>query len=158
MLVMKRLFYLLTLALVLPVVFNSCDDDDLPDVKIHVNFEGASLYNDTLFVAQGDTLNIKSITVENQEKGKTAALGGATYYWDYVFLGNNPFEPYNFSIAISDEMLIGSYLLQIVCPVYAEDKAAAEAVIAYPVHVLTPTDSIPSGSSAVTIRPDLKAD
>ena len=157
---MRKLFHLLTLALLLPVVFISCnDDDDLPDVKIKVDFSGATLYRDTLFVVQGDTMNISSITVENQESGKSAALGGATYFWDYICLGNNPFEPYNFTIAISDQTPIGYHLLQIVCPVYAEDKSVAEAVIAYPVHVLTPTDSIPTGTTnAVTVRPDIKHD
>lgn len=152
---MRKLLFILMSVCLLPIGLSSCsDDDDLPDVSIDVKLSGAVCHNDTIYVAIGDTINITSITVTNREKGKKAVLGGATYFWDYYRIGATNLEPYSYSIYISPQTVLGNHSLEIVCPVYAEDKSTAEAYIFYNVLVVESEDDLPdSGVTEVSIIP-----
>ncbi len=142
---MKKLLYLIAMALPLAFVATSCDDDeDLPNVEMNVAFSGAKFIDGSLFVVQGDTLTIDSVTVTNLEKGKAAMLTSATYYWDAVRLGTAIVQPYKFQIVTNDSTPVGQHLLQIETPILADDKSAAIGVLNYPVLVVADTTDIPS--------------
>ena len=90
---MKKLLYLLILALPL-VVMNSCDDDDdVPNVSLSATIDGATRVDNTLYVVSGETLDIESINIiDNTKKG--AVIGSASYFWDYYRLGGTIVAPY----------------------------------------------------------------
>jgi hypothetical protein len=158
---MKKLFYLFAMALPLAFCASSCDDDDdLPDVEISVAFSGCQNVDGTLFVVQGDTLSIDSVTVTNLEKGKAAVLTSATYYWDAVCLGTAIVQPYSFKIATSTLTAVGEHLLQIETPILAVDKSAAVGIVSYNVQVVADSLDIPgdSVSDPIVQAPNLVVD
>ena len=66
---MKKLFYLMMLAL--PMIFVACDDDDnLPRVDITVDFDNVANVDGELYIVKGDSLIVNSINVTNLEAGK----------------------------------------------------------------------------------------
>jgi hypothetical protein len=141
---MKKLLYLLVMALPLAFVSTSCnDDDDLPNVELNVSFSGGQFVEGTLFVVQGDTISIDSITITNLEKNKAAAITSATYYWDAVCLGTSIVHPFKFQIVTSESTPIGEHLLQIETPILAVDKSAAIGVVNYNVQVVADSLDIP---------------
>jgi hypothetical protein len=154
-----RKFFVILMTIGLTMAFNACnDDDDLPDVTIDVQFTGAIHHNDTLYVALGDTIDFTSITVTNLEKGKKAVLGGATYFWDYYRIGATNLEPFAYSLYINPLTTIGTHSLEIICPVYAEDKSAADAYIYYNVLVVESQDDLPdTGKTEVVVSPSYKS-
>lgn len=63
---MKKLFYLMMLAL--PMIFVACDDDDnLPRVDITVDFDNVANVDGVLYIVKGDSLIVNSINVTNLE-------------------------------------------------------------------------------------------
>jgi hypothetical protein len=141
---MKKLFYLIAMALPLVFFATSCDDDDdLPNVEMSVAFSNCKIVDDVVFVVQGDTLTIDSVTVTNLEKGKAAAITSATYYWDAVRLGTAVVSPFRFQIATSESTPLGEHLLQIETPVLAVDKAAAVGMMNYTVMVVADSLALP---------------
>lgn len=145
---MKRTHLWAFATLLLPLFFVSCsNDNDLPNVNYNIQLGGGAKLNPddgTIYVMQGDTLAIKSLAVTNNESGKSAAITDAQYYWDYNYIGGNPFAPYNFNIYITDETPVGGHNLTIQCSVVAVDKTPAVGVIDYPVVVVADSTQMPT--------------
>lgn len=139
---MKKLFYLL---LALPVFMGmiSCDsDDEFPPVDITVSIDGATRVGNTLYVVQGDTLDIASINmVDNTSKG--AVIGSATYFWDYYRVGGTIVKPYGMSFDTAD-VALGLHLLQVQISIYAVDYAPCMGYISYNVAVVSSESDIPT--------------
>lgn len=152
---MKRLLNIL-LPIVALLGFTSChDDNDLPDVDLSFNIEGAVRAEGSLYVVAGDDIVITGISVTNNDAGKVAMVTAASYYWDYYFLGENVVAPYGFTIQTTEDTPTGSHLLEVQCPVVAVDKAPATAVAAFNVVVVADASEIPAGgttSFAITPR------
>lgn len=161
---MKKLLYLIALAVAIPFALTSCSDDgkDLPDVDFSINIAGGVMDQNsgTIYAVQGDTLKIESLTVTNVETDKPAALTGAEYYWDYNFLGGSPFAPFSFKIYISDETSLGDHVLSIRTGVLAVDKEPAVGIVSYPVVVVADSTQLPQVEPApvLTSRVGLKAE
>lgn len=138
---MKKLYYLL---MALPLLMlSACDDEnDLPDVDVLVNIEGATRVNDILYVVQGDVLDISSITIEDHTK-KGAVIGSATYYWDYYNLGGTIVQPYGMEIPTSG-LPLGNHLLQIEMSIYAVDYPPCIGFVSYKVVIVKSSDDIPT--------------
>ncbi|MDE6277399.1 MAG: hypothetical protein K2M06_04745 [Muribaculaceae bacterium] len=137
---------LLTLAMICG--FSSCsDDNDLPDVSFVVNFDDATEVDGVLYVVQGETFDIESITPINNESNKAVELGGATYYWDYRPIGASLYKPFAFEITVTPATSLGRHILEIYCPVYAVDKAPANAIMSYQVEVVASADDLPVGGN-----------
>lgn len=155
--VMKKLYYFLLLAL--PVLmFASCDDEkSLPKVDVSVQIDGGVSVDNEIYVVQGDTLTVESINVVNKEQGKNAIITSATYSWDYVYVGVSVTPPYGAEF-VTDNMPLGSHLLQIECPLYAVDKSPAMMYMAYKVKIVESVDDIPSGEAVTqfTTTPGVK--
>lgn len=144
---MKKIFYLALLATVLPFALSSCSDngDDIPDVAFNMEVGGgAVMNNNTIYVAQGDTLAIESLGVTNLESDKAAAVTYANYYWDYNLLGVTRILPYSFDILISKDAPVGEHVLTVEAGVVAVDKAPAVAVVNYQVQVVADSTQLPS--------------
>ncbi len=125
---------------------SSCDDDDnLPDVDFDITISGGVKFDDGLYVVQGDELVIESIKVINNDKGKDAAIGTPSFYWDGYLLGVSPEPPYKFEISTDENTPVGRHILEIACQVFAVDKSIADAVIAYRVNVIASADDMPEG-------------
>lgn len=144
---MKKIIYLLMLA-VLPIALTAChDDDDLPQVDFTLTIEGGAYSNGTLYVVQGENLTISGITVTNVESGKGAMISSASYYWDGYYLGAAIQPPYGFEIETTDLTPLGGHTLEIVSPLYAVDKSLATAVLVYTVEVVESAADFPEGST-----------
>lgn len=162
---MKKFISLLLLSIPMVMGFTSCNDDDnLPDVQMSITVSGAQRIDNVIYVVRGDTLDIDSIGITNNEAGKAAAITSASYYWDYQPLGVSTLPPYGFSIVTTvptDNLPgtpLGRHLLEIQCPVLAVDKEVATSVLAYEVQVVESPDDIPSGtpSNYIMTTPTLK--
>lgn len=155
---MKKLFYLL---LALPLFFVSCsDDNDLPEFQLKIDMSGQTEITDkgVVVVPQGTPFVIESITAVNPSV-KDLALGGATYYWDYVFQGSTLVEP--FKMEFDTSMLpVGNHLLQIYIPVFAVNYSPCEAVVAYTIRITEPaedTPDTPGDTQTQTVTPQIKS-
>ena len=154
---MKKLFFLLCLIPAFGTMFSSCDDDDnLPDVDFDITISGGVKCDDGLYVVQGDELVIESMKVINNDKGKDAAIGTPSFYWDGYLLGVSPEPPYKFEISTDENTPVGRHILEIACQVFAVDKSIADAVIAYRVNVIASADDMPEvGTSTFRAEPKL---
>lgn len=152
---MKKLFYyLLILPLAISLASCSDDDDDIPPVDITVNIEGATRVDNTLYVVQGQNLDIVSIDmVDNTSKG--AVIGSATYYWDYYRVGGTIVKPYGMDFS-TQGMQLGLHLLQIKVSIYAVDYSPCMGYISYNVRVVGSESEIPSDGD-VEEDPSVKA-
>lgn len=139
---MKKLF---TLLMVIPLFVGmaSCDsDDDFPPVDITVSIEGATRVDNSLYVVQGDTLDVAAINmVDNTSKG--AVIGSATYFWDYYRVGGTIVKPYGMSFDTSG-VALGRHLLQVQISIYAVDYAPCIGYVSYNVIVVPSASDIPS--------------
>lgn len=145
---MKKLFYLLLLAL--PVIgMTSCDDDDdLPNVSLTATIEGATRVDHTLYVVSGDVIDIKSINlIDNTKKG--AVIGSASYFWDYYRLGGTIVAPYGMEID-TDGVQLGNHLLQINVSIYAVDYSPCIGYMEYPVKIVASESDIPTEGDVET--------
>lgn len=154
----KKFFYFLLLALP-ALCFVSCSDDgeDLPDVDFSLEFEGGVDVDGAIYVVRGETLEIKSITVTNNDKDKSALITSATYYWDAFRIGISAVPPYGFNIVVSEEAPLGRHELAIECPVYAVDKSPAVANLFYKVMVVESADDIPGDiAGGGSVEPEVR--
>ncbi len=152
---MKR-YIKLFLPLIAAIAFVACDDDDknLPDVTFNIEIENAQRVDGTLYIVQGDTLEVKSITVTNNEAGKEAFITSASYYWDYNYVFSSVIPPYGFSFYVGKNTPVGRHNLDIECPVYAVDKEAAVAISSFKVKVVASIEEIPAtGVKTFSVRP-----
>lgn len=149
---MKKILLAGLTSLALILGFSSCNDDnDLPDVSLLVEFNDATIADGTIYVVQGETFEIESVTPVNNESNKAVELGGVSYYWDYQILGASNIKPYGFEITVTPETPVGRHILELFCPVYAVDKAPANAMISYNVEVVASADDLPdNGSTTVS--------
>lgn len=150
---MKKFFTAAIILAAMPIMFTSCsNDNDLPDVNYSIEISGGVVDENsgTIYVVQGDTLNVESLSVTNVETGKVAVLAGAEYYWDYNFLGGSPFPPYGFKIYVSDETTVGDHDLTIRTSVLAEGKEPAIGIINYPVMVVSSSEDLPTTATYTT--------
>ena len=145
---MKKFFYLL-LALPLGLLMSCNDDNDVPDVNLDIELSGCVTQNDTIYVAQGDTLTIESITLINNTD-KKGTLGVNNYYFDRMFVGATMLQPYTFSID-SGSLPVGKHLLGIETSIAVVDYPLCYGIAEYIVKVVPTKEDLPDG--AVTPAP-----
>lgn len=154
--IMKK--YLILLLLLVPALaLTSCHDDkDLPDVDFNFTFENAVNVDGTLYVVQGETMEITDIQVVNKDEGKGALITAANYYWDYYYLGSNVEPPYGFAIATTDETPLGGHILEVESPLFAVDKEPAVSVVVFDVEVVASAEDIPGeGTTTTRVTPQI---
>lgn len=155
---MKKIF-----ALIMPVIamfaLTSChDDDDLPDVAFNVQIENAVRADGKVYVVQGQDFEVSAITVENHEAGKRAMITNANFYWDSYYIGSAVQPPFGFEISVEPETPVGRHTLDIECPLYAEGKEPATALVYFTVEVVASADDLPeTGETAFTVTPTTTA-
>lgn len=151
---MKKILTLMLLALPLFAMVSCSDDNDLPDVDFRITFDNATRTDDgSVYVVQGETFTVSSIEVINNEN-KNAIITNANYYWDYFYLGSSVQPPFAFEISLEESTPLGNHVLQIECPVYAEDKEPATALVQCNIVVVASADDIPeNGTAAFTVHP-----
>ncbi len=158
---MKKWFYLMLLAVMplMAVSLASCDDDDdLPNVDISLSVDKGTVVDGTIYVVQGDTLQIASVNVVNNEPNKGAAITNVNYYWDGVYYAPAIFSPYGMTFVTSEKTPVGSHGIGISCTVLAVDKTIATAVMSCPVQVVAGAEDIPTpdGSQSIVTTTSLK--
>lgn len=139
---MKKLYYLLLLALPL-IGFSACDDDDdVPDVSLSATFEGVTRVDDVLYVVSGDTIDVASINLVDRTK-KGAVIGSASYFWDYYRLGGTIVAPYGMDID-TQGVPVGNHFLQINVSIYAVDYSPCIGYLGYKVTIVDKESDIPT--------------
>lgn len=153
---MKKLFALLLISLPLAMGFTACnDDDDLPDVSTSLTVENARVLGDTIYIVQGDTLDVAGINIQNNEKGKKAQIISAEYHFAGKLV-QSLVPPYGFKLAVSADpnsvyyMPAGKYDLIVYMNIAAEDKALAIGAMSYWLRVVASADDIPADAVATT--------
>lgn len=153
---MKKFIYLLLLLVPTFGLVSCSDDDDLPNVTFDITFDKAVEHDGKVYVVQGDTAEVTSITVTNKEAGKAAFITDAIYYWDGYYLGASFQSPFSFKLGTSDKTPVGRYTLDITCALFAVDKSPATAVVRYPVYIVASADDIPDQAKPTTkINPSI---
>lgn len=155
---MKRLIYLL---FALPLFMVACsDDNDLPKFDLRVEMTGQTEITDNgvIVVPQGTPLTIESLTAVDAS-AKDLTFGGATYYWDYVFQGSTLVAPFGMTFN-TENLPLGSHLLQIYIPVFAVNYSPSEAIASYTVKIVEPSSDGADGSgesATTTITPHISS-
>ena len=141
--IMKKLFYLMMLAL--PMIFVACDDDDnLPRVDITVDFDNVANVDGVLYIVRGDSLIVNSINVTNLESGKKAIATSAIYYLDGIRIGASIFSPFYYRFP-TENLEPDSYRFSIETEIFAVDKTPAVALLSYYLTVVESKEDIPNG-------------
>ena len=141
--IMKKLFYLMMLAL--PMIFVACDDDDnLPRVDITVDFDNVANVDGELYIVKGDSLIVNSINVTNLESGKKAIATSAIYYLDGIRIGASIFSPFYYRFP-TENLELDSYRFSIETEIFAVDKTPAVALLSYDLTVVESKEDIPNG-------------
>lgn len=140
---MKKLLYLLML---LPLgFFGSCSDkDDLPAVEVAVNFDNAVEYDGKLYIAEGDSLDVDSITTTSLTD-KAAAITSVNYTLDHVVMGYTIIKPFGGEIPAA-YLPAGNHLFSLTFNVLQVDKSIAIAQISTVVCVV-PKSELPQGTT-----------
>lgn len=125
------------------VACSNDDDDDLPNVDFHFEISGATRSEGVIYVVQGSTFEITSLTVTNNEAGKGAGITSASYYWDNFFLGTTVQPPYAFEFITNEDTPLGRHQIQVSCPVFAVDKELANAIVTLNVEVVAAEEDLP---------------
>lgn len=143
---MKRIFYLL-LALPVLLFLSSCDDDnDLPDVSLSIEYDGAVEDDGVLYVVQGDTLNVIALRAVPAEGTKEAAISAVGYFWDGIPQGETNISPFPISIVTTD-IEAGSHYLGVNATVLQVGKEVGFAVAYFPVTIVAAESDLPDDSS-----------
>lgn len=138
---MKKYIYLLLM--LMPVLaFTSCDDDELPDVSVSVVLDGCYRNGNTLYVVQGDDLEVEAVTLINNGDDN-AIIGSVGYFWDSFRIGTAVSAPYSFEIDTANAQP-GTHLFQFEASVFAVDYEPCEAYISYDVVIVPDEDDIPA--------------
>lgn len=145
---MKKLFYLI---MALPLLFVACDDDDdFPSVKINVETSGCKIVNGVMYVVQGDTLSLDSISVVPMHKDESVVVVAVNYYWDRMYVETNNLSPFQFAVD-TEGMMPGRHLLQLRMSLVSVNYAPVIALIRYPIMVVLSEQDIPDGNIQTTL-------
>lgn len=153
---MKKLLYLLILPL-LAVMVTACDDDDkdLPNVKLSIEYSGATEQDGVLSVEQGQILNIDALIVTPAEGTKEATLGQTIYYIDGIPFYSTVVVPFATEINTTG-MKIGEHVLGVRTTVYQVDKEIGFALAQFKFVVTEPTGDDNPEEGSGTLNPDVR--
>lgn len=138
---LKKVFYLLLL-LPLGFIAGSCDDDnDLPDVGLQATISQGVVSDNTIYVVQGETLQIDAVTLVNNT-GKDGAIGVVNYYIDGLNIGQSVLAPYAFSIETAN-LPVGTHTLTAEMPVYVVDYPICFGAFSFTLQVVENPSDLP---------------
>ena len=151
---MKKFLYLL-LAVPFLALMAACSDDDkdLPDVKISIDYSGATDQDGILYIAQGETLTINSITATPANGGGKAMLGNTVYSIDGVPVYSIGVSPYGGNLDTSS-LEVGTHQLSFFSQVFQVDKEVGFALYGFN-FVVTEPNSTPEGGTG-TVTPQVR--
>lgn len=144
---MKKLLLLLLL-LPMAFAFSSCsNDDDLPNVKITMDFGNAVIDDGVIYIAQSDTLILNNIETKAIDSNKSAVLANVKYYWNYVATPYLTWSPLPLKIPVADMPLSssGHNILGMKATLLEVDKSMAYTSINVPIRVVASEDDLPDG-------------
>lgn len=148
---MKKFLYLL-MALPLLGFFTSCDDDDnMPNVRISIDYGNATVVDNAVYVVKPDTLKVLAVTVKAVNTDHNATLGPVTYSFDGVPSAVVPVSPYPVNIATKD-IPVGSHVLELSATVAEEGCSLATIAAAVKVNVVENASDIPDSGGGTTTR------
>ena len=152
---MKRIFYLLLVLPLLGLVSSCSDDKDLPQVNLSIDYTGATEEDGTLYVVQGETLNVTALRAIPEEGTKAATVGVAAYFWDGIPEGRTAISPFAISINTAD-MEVGQHYLGVNATVLQVDKEVGFAVTRFPIVIVANENEQPGDQDGGTITPDTR--
>lgn len=148
---MKKFLYSLLFLLPLGFAAASCDDDDdkVPNVNIQAQMEGGVLDDGTIYVVEGENLQITSLTLVNNTN-KEGVIGAVTYYWNFSPIAVASVSPYECTIPTAG-MQPGRYLLQARMPIYVVDYPICWGLLEYFVEIVESPDDLPGTPGTATL-------
>lgn len=153
---MKRILYLLLMIPLLGFIVSSCDDDkDLPQVSLALDYEGGTEQDGTIYVVQGDTLEITGLRAIPAEGTKAATVTNVRYSFDGVPIGAYPVSPFEFGIPTAD-LKLGKHSIGVVATVLQVDKEIGFAVTQFPVEIVADDTQQPGEGDSGTITPETR--
>lgn len=143
--------------MVLPLLAVSCDDDnDFPKAVFDIQTSGGVDDGDFIYVQNGDTINIQSISIVADKSTKGAMILRTNYYWDNLPAGPGFAPTFGREFVMVNQPL-GNHILTIEMLVGAEGYSVGYYVMNVPVKVVGDDfdmDSItPSGNSLFKTLP-----
>lgn len=157
---MKKFVYTLySILFILPLCLAvaSCDDDDdkVPNVNIQAQVEGGILKDGTIYVAEGENLQITSLTLINNTS-KEGVIGAVTYYWNFSPIAVASVSPYECTIPTAG-MQPGRYLLQARMPIYVVDYPICWGLVEYFVEIVESPDDLPGAPTSAILSGTISA-
>lgn len=146
---MKKLLYLLLL-LPMALAFSSCsNDDDLPNVKITMDFGNAVVKDGVIYVVEDQNLILNNIETKAIDSDKSATLANIRYFWNYVPTPYLTWSPLPLEIPIAEMPLAsnGYNILGMNTTILEVDKSIAYANIEIPIQVVATADELPDGQT-----------
>lgn len=152
---MKRILYLLFVIPLLGLISSCSDDKDLPQVSLSLDYSGATEQDGTIYVVQGDTLDITALRAVPAEGTKAATITNVTYFWDGIPQGLFPVSPFPISIKTAD-MELGKHYLGVNATILQVDKEIGFAVTQFPIMIVASDAEQPGEGDGGTINPDTR--
>lgn len=148
---MKKLLSLL-LAVPMLTLVTACDDDDdknIPDVSVSIEYSGATLTDNTLYVVQGEPLTIEGLVVTPAPGTGKAVLGNTTYLMDGYPFFTTGVAPYGVVID-TDDLALGEHTLSVHSQIFQVDKSIGWGIFSYNLQVVESTDDQPDDTGGGT--------
>ena len=122
---------ILLLSMVCGIIsFSSCENE-IDIVMPHAEFQ----YDGFLYVANGESLNIKEFDINRAKSSKGIYIEEVKYYFDGKQIATSNSYPFSMDYPIQNQT-IGEHTLKIVSKVKGEGYTDTEFTVTLPVHVL----------------------
>lgn len=138
---MKKILYLL---LALPFVgLTACNnDEELPNVTLQIETEGATEVDNVYYVIQGDVFEITSLTAVPVRQGAKASVANVFYTLDGRPYGASPIAPFGQKFDTTN-LVTGTHKIGATMNVFEEGCTPAEAWMGFELVVVSNEDEIP---------------
>ena len=126
-----------------PAVMTSCSDDDdlVQNVKLEFKESGGVQHEGALYVQNGDTINIESISVVPTEGAPHALITAANYYWDGFNFGPAFAPTFGRGFVVVNQK-VGKHTMAVETLIAAEGYSLTTYMSYFPVYVVEDTSSI----------------
>lgn len=144
---MKKTVFLSVLLAAVAFIFTSCSDSDpLPNVSLTVDIDGGTVdtTHGIVYVLQGDTLNVLSVSATNLDTKEPATITGVDYFLNYSWVGNTTIRPFSMPAIINENTRPGDYVLNVSAGIAVVDKEFATVVAGYQIKVVSDVNDIPA--------------
>ncbi|MCH5318238.1 MAG: hypothetical protein J1E38_00845 [Paramuribaculum sp.] len=153
---MKKLLYLF-IALPFFALTACSSDDELPDVTLNIEYEGAQKVDGVYYVTQGTPFEITQLTVTPNREGAKAGISNVVYALDGMPYGWTNEAPFSQEFA-TENLAPGEHVIEVSMNVLEVGCSPAQAYMTINLMVVenndeTPSTGTESQTNTVSVRP-----